>query len=399
MAGSSRSLVTRTYVFDSLRHGFQGALDSAFLTLGLLIAIRVFHAPNSMKTILAALTWLGGITSPLVTRWAARTGWKATHLALVLFLLIAASFWGAAFVSSFPVYLLLISFASTCFRSESAVLIGLYMENYSPKERASRLGLGLTLAAIVGIVFGQCSGKILDWNLDYYRQLLFAVAGCALLCGICLLFIPSSPVQQPHQPQGRAYFTFLFRDRLFGKLTLYFFFVGLAYQMLIPIKMEYLANTVYGLHLSNFTVMLLSWGLPNLGRVLSTQPFGFLFDRTRLITSRLWVCYVTLAGIAIFFNATTPLWLSVGSLLMGLAMAGSYVLHSLWISKITGAENLSAYQATYLLVSGIRSMLAPVLGYALLSVTSPTFVGNFAAGLVLISIIGFWTERHNPAIR
>jgi MFS family permease len=213
------------------------------------------------------------------------------------------------------------------------------------------------------------------------------------------LCIPSAPVRRPAGQKSHAYLSCLFRDRLFGKLTLYFFFVGLAYQMLIPIKMEYLANAVYGLRLDNFTIMLLSWGLPNLARVASTQLFGIFFDRSRLVTSRLWVCYVTLAGIAIFFHATTPLFLALGSVLMGFAMAGSYVLHSLWISKIAGAENLPAYMAVYLLVSGIRSMVAPVLGYALLALGSPTFVGNFAAGLVTISILGFWTERHNPAIR
>jgi MFS family permease len=388
----------RTFFFDSLRHLFQGALDSAFLTIGLLVSIRVFHAPNSLKSILSALTWLGGLVAPLVTRLAARTEMRATFFGFLLFVAIAASFLGAAWVESFTSYLLLTSFASICFRAEGAVLIGMYVENYPLRERASRMALGMTLAALMGIVFGHGSGVVLDWDLNNYRLLLLSVAACALISGLCLLPIPSSPLGTSNR-HGPSYLSYLLRDRLFGRLSLYAFSIGLAYQMLIPIKVEYLANGRYGLDLSNRMVMLLSWVIPNLARVLSTPFFGLLFDRVRLMYTRILVGAVTFFGILIFFNGNTIPVLALGSVALGMAMGGSYVLHSLWVAKITSEDRLPAYMSVYLLISGLRSLLAPLIGYALLSISSPSCVGNCASILVLIAIGGFWAERHNPRIQ
>jgi MFS family permease len=389
----------RTYFFDSLRRFFQGALDSAFLTVTHLLAIRIFQAPSWMKSVLSSLSWAGGMTAPLITRLAVRTGWPASCLGACLFSLIGCCFLGAAIGGGFRIFLLLIGLASIFYRAEGPILIGMYVENYSAGKRASRLALGLTLAALMSIVFGQGSGIILDWNIHFYRPLLAAIALCSFLCAICLLPIHTSPLCKAQQTENSGYFSMLIRDKKFLRLVIYFSMVGLAYQMLIPMKMEYLANDRYGLCLNNLTVMAIAWVVPNIARVLSTQIIGILFDKFRLIPVRIASNLFTFFAFVIIFHSRSIGVLLLGATLQGIAMAASFVLHGLWISKVTEKERMSAYMSLYQVATGVRSVVAPLLGYVMLSVLTPTGVANLACLLILFSTLGFWRMRRLEGIR
>lgn len=390
--------VGRTYFFDSLRRFFQGALESAFLSICLLISIRIFHAPNNLKSILVALTWLGGTMAPSLTRLASRSSCQATLLGAVLFMAIGSCFIVASIVHTFLAFLALTTIASICYRAEGSILIGMYAANYDARQRASRLALGLTLSAVLAVAFGQMAGIVLDRDLENYRFLLRAIAACSYACAICLLAIPSPPVHRPTASLRRGYLPFLWNDPIFGRLVLHFCLVGIAYQMMVPIKIEYLANGRYGMDLANGRVMLLGWVVPNLARVCSTQIFGFLFDRIRLIPLRIFNNLLTLAAFLIFFHGKTLPILLLGSVCIGIAMAGSFVFHSLWIAKVAPAERLPAYMSIYLFVTGVRSMLAPLLGYALLAFFSPAGVANVGCFLILISTVGFWRLRREAGI-
>jgi hypothetical protein len=334
-----------------------------------------------------------------MTRLAARSGWPATRIGALLFLAIGCCFAGAARVGNFVPFLLLVSCASVCYRAEGSVLIGMYAANYGVGQRASRLALGLTLSALLAVAFGQGGGIVLDRNLANHRLLLQAIAACSWACALCLLAIPSPPVQRPRGQTWRGYLPFLWKDPIFGRMTLHFCLVGIAYQMLVPIKMEYLANGRYGMGLANGRVMLLAWVVPNLARVCSTQLFGLLFDRLRLIPLRIANNLLTFSAFWIIFHGQTFGALLLGAVSMGVAMAGSFVFHSLWISKVAPEERLPAYMSLYLLATGVRSMVAPLLGYALLAFLSPTGVANFGCLLIAISTVGFWRLRREKGIR
>jgi MFS-type transporter involved in bile tolerance (Atg22 family) len=168
--------------------------------------------------------------------------------------------------------------------------------------------------------------------------------------------------------------------------------------MLIPIRIEYLANPRYGLDLSNVAVLVLVCVIPNVARILATPFIGAIFDRTRLITTRLIVNGIFLGGIVLFFHGKSFLSLALGSAFFGVAMAGSFVLHSLWLTKFVPSERLPTYTSLYLMTTGIRSVLAPLVGYVIMGPTSPTIVGDFAIFLLLLSSIGFWSLRRTPQL-
>ncbi|MDR2576632.1 MAG: MFS transporter [Puniceicoccales bacterium] len=377
---------------------FQGTLDAAFLSLCLLVAIRVFKAHNFTKSIMMAFVWVGGLLAPLLTRLAARTNFRAAYIGTMLFCFAACCFVGAAFAQTFPLVLFFIAAASIFYRAEGAVLISIYVDNYSANQRASRAALGLTLSALFAVIFGHACGHILDIDLSYYRFLFLFVALSACMSGLCLTGIPTSPVRRPEN-RNVSYISYLFRDKLFGLLTLYFTAIGFVYQMLIPVRMEFLANECYGLNLTNGMVMLLSCVVPNVARVLSIQIIGFLFDRISLVSIRLLVNLIFFIGVVAFFNGHSFFALTVGSIFLGIAMAGSFVLHGLWMTKFAPKEMLPAYASVYMLATGIRSVFAPIVGYILLSANySPTFVGNASALVIILASIGFWSLRRDPAL-
>jgi MFS family permease len=395
----SLTVAGRTCFFDSLRLCFQGAIDAAFLSLCLLVAIRVFGAPNAIKSAMVAFVWAGGLLSPFVTRAASRTNFKASHIVAAFFSAISACFVSAAFAKSLTSVLVCIAASSIFFRSEMALFTGVYYDNYSEKQRASCVAFGLTLSSLCCMGFGHLCGVILDINLQNYRALFLFVAMSSLLSGLFMLGVPTNPVRKPQNCKA-SYTSYLFRDKLFGKLAIYFTIIGFAYQMLIPIRIEYLANENYGLHMNNSSIMLLSCVLPSIARVLSLQLIGFLFDREKLIVTRLLVNAIFFAGIITFFNCNSFASLVFGSICLGIAMAGSSVMHGLWITKFAKPEMLPAYSSVYMMMTGVRSVIAPIVGYALLSVScSPKFVGNFAALLLIFASIGFWSLRKNAALR
>ncbi|MDR0678638.1 MAG: hypothetical protein LBF24_00040 [Puniceicoccales bacterium] len=399
MARWHMSIADRTCLFDSLRLCFQGALDSVFISVSLLIALRYFHAPLAIRGLLSCLVWFGGLTAPFLVRLLAATGVRAARLGALVFVFTGLCFACAAFTHSLTLYVLSIAFAGIFFRSEGAFLSRVYADNYASGRRGARMAPGLILTALMGTAFGRYSGIVLDCNIENSHTVLLAAAGCALLCSLALFAIPSEPIVTGKSCCRESYFALFIRNPLFTKMSFYFTLVGFAYQMLIPMRVEHLANCRYGWNLNNSSVLLLSWVIPCIARILCTQPIAFLFDRLNIIATRLIVNVLFFFGILLYFDSRSFLPLAVGSSLLGAAMAGSYVLHSLWLTKVVPLKDLPAYTALYLLLTGIRSVLAPAVSYGLLTVGTPSSAGHVAIVLLVIASWGFWSLRRDLAVR
>jgi MFS family permease len=197
----------------------------------------------------------------------------------------------------------------------------------------------------------------------------------------------------------KGYLRYLNEDKTFAWMALFAFLTGIAFQMLVPIRMEYLANARYGLNLSNFSVMLLSWGILSAARVISTPILGKLFDVLPLIPNQILTGTFMLSGYLIFFCSRSFLWLSVSAALLGMAVAGKFLIHHFWVSRVVPPEAVCACMSVHVLISGVRSLLAPLIGYGILAISSPRCVAYVGATLIALGILGFWCMRKNPAIR
>lgn len=390
---------SKTYFYDSLRNFFQGTLEVAFGSLALLIAIRIFHASGFAKAVLVSANWIGGLFAPWVIYYAAKTNRRATFLAAACFAVISLCFLGSAIISNLWVYILCFLMASLFFRIETPLTVAIYSQNYPNSERAGRFSIGLILSSLMAIGFSYVSGRLLDWRLDSYRYLLLVISLSAILSAYCFSRIPSRPVESRPSEKIWHYFHYLRSDGLFGKMTLNFFLVGLAYQMLIPIKIEYLIDSRGGPGRNNFCIMLLCSLVPSLVRVLSTRFLAIFFDRHRFLTTRLAINGATLIGIILFFNSTNLIVLLIAAIFFGLSMAGSFLMHTLWLSRVAPPDKISIYMSIYTFTTSVRSVIAPVIGYSLMTIGSPRMTGNVGFMIVLLSTYGFWRLRNLPRPR
>ncbi|MDR1435915.1 MAG: MFS transporter [Puniceicoccales bacterium] len=399
MAFSRLSLAGRTCLFDSLRLFFAGAVDSVFISVSLLIAIRLFHASVGAKTLLSSMLWFGGLTAPALIRAAASCRCSASRLCAALFAMTALFLAGAAYATSVYQFILAIALAGVCYRADGAAMARIYAENYGHGRMASRMALGLVLSALMAIAFGQCSGAAMDRSIGNSRAIILISALCSLFGAAAAMAIPSGPIRSGEEVRSGSFLKYFVRNPLLAKMSIYFTAVGLAYQMLIPMRIEHLTNRCHGWNLSNFRILLLSLVVPNAARLLSTPLVAILFDRLRLIAVRILTNVIFLFGIAFYFDGQSFAALLVGGSLLGVAMAGSFVMHNLWLAKIVPPKDLPQCMAIYLLMTGLRSICAPFCSYALLSMGSTVTAAHGAAILVIASTVGFWFLRREPAIR
>ena len=86
----------RTFRYDLLRSTMTGVLETGFSTFGLLVAIRVFGAPESFKGSLAAGMSAGLLIVPWVMVIAARSRLTVTTFGACLMVMSAICIAGAA---------------------------------------------------------------------------------------------------------------------------------------------------------------------------------------------------------------------------------------------------------------------------------------------------------------
>ena len=91
--------------------------------------------------------------------------------------------------------------------------------------------------------------------------------------------------------------------------------------------------------------------------------------------------------------------LGVSSVLNGFALSGGMIIWSLWVTKIAPNDKVPAYMSAHSAASGLKGLIAPTAGYAVLSFKDPMAVGMTAAGLMVLSCIMFFVVRNNPQIK
>jgi MFS family permease len=195
-------------------------------------------------------------------------------------------------------------------------------------------------------------------------------------------------------------FSLLWKDKLFSAIIIIWALEGIANQMTIPLRIEYVASDRYGLCLSNHWAMLLTCVIPSLFRILSSKIWGQIFDRVSLVYMKLWINSILFLGILFYFLPSSPFWILIGACFIGIAYGGGVIAWSLWVTKIAPEETRCDYASVSASEFGLRSFLSPFIGYALLEWThSLHCVVTIAAIMISLSSIGFWCIRNHERLR
>ncbi|MBN1402835.1 MAG: hypothetical protein JW942_00005, partial [Opitutales bacterium] len=319
----SPELVRQTYRWDITRGALFGVLDMIIQSFAILVAIRVFDTPYTIKPYIPAAYFLGYMVTPMVVWTARRTGCRMSVCVAICYLLGGSLLGAGAASADRDSFLLFTVLALGVYAQIAPLMTGVYTSNYSSSDRGQRLSTNLVITGIVGSACAWAAGRIMDVNVDYWRLVFAAGAVASILSAYAMIRIPTSGHVQhcPFMPFGRI--SLMWRDKVFGLMLLGWMFIGFGNLMILPLRVEYVANPAYGIVASNEMVALLTVTLPRVFSLLSAKFWGWAFDRWNLITIRLVVNAFIIGSILFYFFFKNPLCLAASSAMLGMSIGGA----------------------------------------------------------------------------
>ncbi len=375
-----------TYFYELWRAGTAGILETAGSTFLLTIAVRAFSAGAIAKAAVAGAGSVGLLLSPVVVAFVTNRRWRTSKAASRILAVGAASFLVAAAVPVLPVFVA----CSVVGMASSAAIIPLltqmYQDNYPEKERGRRFSRTVMIRIAMAALFSKLAGDALGGErLEGFRWLLVVFGGALGFAGFCLARCPTEPI--PHD--GRAHplraLRFARDDKVFRHTLICWMLMGFANLMMLPLRIEYLANEKYhpGQILSVGMIALLTGVIPNLARLVLSPVWGHLFDRVNFFALRAALNVGFAIGILAFFTSNSFWGLVVGAVVYGISNAGGDVAWSLWVTKLAPPERVADYMSVHTFLTGVRGVLAPAVGFACVSRVPRGLLAGISCALIL----------------
>jgi MFS family permease len=176
--------------------------------------------------------------------------------------------------------------------------------------------------------------------------------------------------------------------------------MGFANLMMLPLRIEYLASPRYHLELRPDTIALLTGIVPNIARLLLSPVWGWLFDRANFFVVRICLNVGFALGIASFFMSDTMTGLVLSAIVFGVSVAGGDVAWSLWVTKIAPPPRVADYMSVHTFFTGVRALIAPVIGFAVGARWSITATARMATAKILGATLMLVPEvKHGGLVR
>jgi len=225
--------------------------------------------------------------------------------------------------------------------------------------------------------------------------LLVVFAAAFVAASYCLHHCPSQPLTEASGSHPFRTLHFVQKDRLFRQTLICWMLMGFANLMMLPMRVEYLANPRFGLALKVSQIAFYVGVLPNCVRLLLSPVWGWLFDRMNFFVLRLTLNLGYALGILAFFTSHDTSGLVLGAIAYGASNAGGDVAWGLWVTKFAPPDRVADYMSVHTFFTGVRGVLAPLVAFHLVNRLSMGTLGGvtivliLAASLLLVPEIKF----------
>lgn len=391
-----------TYRLECWRAVSSGILETAGITFLMLIAVRWFAAGVWAKALVAGGGSLGLILSPWLVSRVEHSGLPVARAAARMALVGAGSFLVMALWPAKPVFVMGSVLAMACSAAILPLMTQIFHDNYPAAERGARFSRTVSIRIASAAGFGALAGWVLSsdghFNLlghgfasgiGLFRWLLAVFAAALALAAFCLSRIPSRPLTASGGTHPFRALRHLREDRPFRQTLIAWMFLGFGNLMMVPLRVEYLANPKYavtlaGAALSAGSIAFFTGVLPNLARLLLNPLWGGLFDRMNFFTLRIALNISFVIGILAFFVSHSTAGLAAGAVFYGIAMAGGDVAWNLWVTKFAPPARVADYMAVHTFFTGLRGVVAPVMAFLLAAHLPLEVIGWMSAALILV---------------
>ena len=374
-----------TFRLDQRRAISLGLLETGAQTFFLLIAVQLFQADALTKSLLVMSGPLGLLLSPLAVWWVRRKRWTAAGGGAFYSALGALGFLLAAVIGTQPAYVagcMLGAVGTTC---AIPLLTQIYQNNYPGAERGDLFSQTVVLRVISAGVFSWLGGYVLGNGMEQYRWLIGGMALAAALSSYFLHKMPSETLQDVESAHPFHAMRHIRQDRIFRWLLISWMLMGLGNLIMLPLRVDYLANPLFGILKNPEQVAFLTGVIPSVTILLTTRMWGRLFDRVNFFVLRICLNFGFILGIVFFFILANETGFIIGSLCFGLANAGGNVAWSLWVTKVAQPGDVAEYMSVHTFTTGLRGVISPFLGFYLASHFS---ISAVAWGCVLLIVLG-----------
>jgi hypothetical protein len=376
-----------TYRYESYRAVSAGIVETASATFLLLIAVRWFHAGAFAKGCIAAGSGVGYLITPFVVSTVETLRIPAAQAASRLAFTGALALGLATLIAWLPLFVLTTMVAMAAAGALIPLLTQIYQDNYPEAYRGRFFSRTVMIRIASAAAFSFAGGQLLAANIGLFRAVLALLTLALAFSGWCLRRIPSQPLHQSGGSHPLRAMQYAYADRMFRITLMSWMLMGFANLMMLPLRVEYLANARYGLSLGADTVALLTGVVPNLARLALSPFWGWLFDRSNFFVLRMSVNVGFALGIASFFTSDTMPGLILSAVIFGVSVAGGDVAWSLWVTKVAPPQRVADYMSVHTFFTGTRALAAPFAGFWLAAHWSLASIGWLSSALILAATL------------
>jgi MFS family permease len=401
---SDSSRTRRTFRFESLRAVSAGIIETAGTTFFVLIAIRWFEAGFLAKGLVASGSGLGYLISPFIVSRVEAARIPVARAASRLSLFGSIGLGVSALVPSQLLFVLTSLTAIAASGATVPLLTQIFQDNYPDDSRGRYFARTVMIRIVSGAAFGAGAGYLLSLDIVYYRFVLGGYAAALAFSSWCLSNVPSEPLHLSESEHPLRAFRSVREDRVFRITLISWMFMGFANLMMLPLRVEYLANPRYLVAFTPGTIALLTSVVPNLARLVMSPVWGWLFDRMNFFAMRVTLNVGFAVGILAFFASETMPGFIFAAITFGIATAGGDLAWTLWVTKVAPPARVAQYMSVHTFFTGFRGLAAPLVGFALVARYPMTTLGWFAAAsiaagslLLLPNAFGGVPVRRTPA--
>jgi hypothetical protein len=377
-----RTVTDQTYRYERWRAVANGILETGGTTFLLLIAVKHFEAGATAKALVASGGSLGLVLSPLVVSWVQQQRWRTAAAAARIALAGAFAMVAMALLPWVGVFVVGSVVALAASSSAIPLLTQIYQENYPERQRGHFFSRTVMIRIAVAALFSELAGRALTGHMQYYPALLLIFAAAFAFAAHCLRRVPSRPLAASEGSHPFRALRFVRDDRLFRQTLICWMLMGFANLMMLPMRIEYLANPRYGLAMGVGEIAFLTGVLPNVARLIMNPLWGWLFDRMNFFVLRVTLNVGFALGILAFFTSDHLNGLLLGAVVYGISNAGGDVAWGLWVTKFAPPERVADYMSVHTFFTGIRGVVAPLVAFHLLAVLEIETLGWISGGMI-----------------
>lgn len=385
MSEENRTAIT--YRYERWRAIAAGILETASTTFLLLIAVQYFQAGAFAKGLVATGGSVGYMLGPAVVSLVARMRWSSSRAAARMSILGAAIFVIMAAVPVLPVFVIGSMLGMTAASAAIPLLTQIYHENYPERRRGKLFSRTIMIRIGVAAVFSQLAGRAFSGQIEKFQLLLLIFAAAFGDLAFCLWRIPSKVLVSTEGSHPFRALRFGYEDPLFRRTLICWMLMGFANLMMIPMRVEMLANPKYGIAMSVGEIAFLTGVVPNAARIVLSPIWGWLFDRANFFVLRVILNIGFGIGILTFFTSTDVTGLIIGAVVFGISNAGGDIAWSLWVTKFAPENRVADYMSVHTFFTGVRGVAAPITAFQLAKTLPLTTLGVVSAALIFFATV------------